>query len=72
MKDIGSLMPLYDENLVEFQSCMQHELQEDLALFSLCREALYAVGERLGASEKKVLILAYTCDTVIIPFVELG
>ena len=72
MKDIGSLMPLYDEDLVESQSCPQHELQEDLALFSLCREALYAVGEWLGVSEKKVLLPAYTCDTVIIPFVELG
>lgn len=72
MKDIGSLMPLFDEDLVESKSCLQHELQEDLVLFSLCREALYAVGKRLGASEKKVLIPAYTCDTVITPFVEQG
>ena len=65
MKDIGSLMPLYDEDLVESQSCPQHELQEDLALFSLCREALYAVGEWLGVSEKKVLIPAYGLAYII-------
>ena len=72
MKDIGSLMPLYDEDLVVAQTCLQHEMQEGVVLFSLCREALCAVAERLGSSEKKVLIPAYTCDTVITPFVEQG
>ena len=72
MKDIGSLFPLYDEDIEIVNPRLQNNLQEEIMLFSLCREALFSVASSLGACEKKVLIPAYTCDTVITPFVEQG
>lgn len=72
MKDIGSIFPLYDSDLEVVPSEMKNELKPDAILFSLCREALFAIAQSLGSSEKIVLLPAYTCDTVITPFKELG
>lgn len=40
--------------------------------FSLCREALYVVADSLSHTSKVVLMPAYTCDTVYMPFKQLG
>ena len=71
-KDIGSIFPLYDLDLESNQSGLMDNLKKDAILFSLCREALYVIGKSLDASEKVVMLPAYTCDSVITPFKELG
>ena len=40
--------------------------------YSLCREALCDIAHALDKTNKKVLIPAYTCQTVITPFEEAG
>lgn len=72
MKDIGSIFPLYDSDLKIDQSDLIDVHKDGKILFSLCREALYAIASSLGSSEKIVLLPSYTCDTVITPFKELG
>lgn len=72
MKDIGSIFPLYDSDLMDNQSELIDDLKDGKILLSLCREAIYAIARSLDSSEKIVLLPAYTCDTVITPFKELG
>ena len=72
MKDIGSIFPLYDSDLMNSQSEYIDDLKDGKILLSLCREAIYAIARSLDSSEKIVLLPAYTCDTVIAPFKELG
>lgn len=69
MKDIGSIFPLYETDLVLFEKT---ELKSDRIHFSLCREALYAVARSLNNTNRVVLMPAYTCDTVYMPFKQLG
>ena len=69
MKDIGSIFPLYEKDLVPFE---ETELKSDRIHFSLCREALYAVARSLNNTNRVVLMPAYTCDTVYMPFKQLG
>ena len=69
MKDIGSIFPLYKKDLVPFEKT---ELKSDRIHFSLCREALYAVARSLNNTNRVVLMPAYTCDTVYMPFKQLG
>ena len=69
MKDIGSIFPIYKDNL----TIEQRELQPaGKILYSLCREALLDIARSLSSSNKVVLLPAYTCDTVYIPFKQEG
>jgi len=70
MKDIGSIFPLYQEDLHTRQGSVVEN--ENVIYFSLCREALYAVAQSLESTNKVVLMPAYTCDTVYQPFKQLG
>lgn len=70
-KEIGSIFPLSDEILKQAES-EQIEYSDDRVYYSLCREALYDIATDLKGSNKKVLIPAYTCQTVITPFEEAG
>ena len=69
MKDIGSIFPIYKENLTIEQRELQHTGK---ILYSLCREALLDVARSLSSTNKVVLLPAYTCDTVYIPFKQEG
>lgn len=73
MKDIGSIFPLYDKQLEFAQKpfCL-HSIYDRQVLYSLCREALYDIAFIHGKGSKKVLLPAYTCQTVIDPFQQLG
>lgn len=73
MKDIGSIFPIYDKQLEFAQKpfCL-HSGYDRQILYSLCREALYDIAVIHGQGSKKVLLPAYTCQTVIDPFQELG
>ena len=70
-KEVGSIFPLSDEVIRQAES-EQLKYKGDRILYSLCREALSDIAHALGESEKKVLLPAYTCQTVITPFEEAG
>ena len=70
-KEIGSIFPLSDEMICQAETDQQC-LPEDRVYYSLCREALYDIAVAYGKSGGKVLIPAYTCQTVITPFEEAG
>ena len=68
--EIGSI---YSLSTLEKQSCPPVQLAGEAAVyFSLCREALLAIVQKYRESEKKVLLPAYTCQTVIDPFLQEG
>ena len=69
-KDIGSIYFLSKENLSIDKG--NKFLSEDRFLFSLCRESIYSIAILYENSNKNVLLPAYTCDTVIAPFRQLG
>lgn len=70
MKDIGSIFPLYDKDLLMPSS---NTKDKDIRIhYSLCREALCVIAQHIHASNRVVLLPAYTCDTVITPFKEQG
>lgn len=73
MKDIGSIFPLYDKDVAErdIKGKISAEYN-NVCLYSLCREALYDIAIRYSDTGKRVLIPAYTCQTVIDPFSQLG
>ena len=70
-KEIGSIFPLSDEVISQAES-EQLQYTGNKIHYSLCREALCNIALALDKSEKKVLIPAYTCQTVITPFEEVG
>ena len=70
-KEIGSIFPLSDEVICQAET-NQGRLPKDRIYYSLCREALYEIAIAYGKSGGKVLIPAYTCQTVITPFEEAG
>ncbi|MBP5398634.1 MAG: hypothetical protein J6Y32_08465 [Bacteroidales bacterium] len=72
MKDIGSIFPLYSDQVSYPSSHLSEKMDNRIVLFSLCREAIFSIAETLSSSNKTVLLPAYTCDTVITPFKELG
>ena len=72
MKDIGSIFPLYDDDLEINIVDDKEQSGSDVILFSLCREALYVIAESFPKDTRKVLLPAYTCSTVIDPFVQAG
>ncbi len=73
MKDIGSIFPLCADDMSSIDKKSHGETsQENRINFSLCREAIYSVAEIYKYTRKIVLIPAYTCQTVIDPFVQQG
>lgn len=70
-KEIGSIFPLSNQALCEAEATEMH-LSDDKVYYSLCREALSDIAVSLSSSNRKVLIPAYTCQTVITPFEEAG
>lgn len=70
-KEIGSIFPLSDLDLSQAESA-QSQFPSDRIYYSLCREALCDIANALNGTTKKVLIPAYTCQTVITPFEECG
>ena len=70
-KEIGSIFPLTDEILCQAES-EQQQYTDNRVYYSLCREALSDIAHALEKSDKRVLIPAYTCQTVITPFEEAG
>lgn len=68
--EIGSI---YSLSTLEKQPCPPILLAgENAVYFSLCREALLAIAQKYRESNKKVLLPAYTCQTVIDPFLQEG
>jgi len=70
MKDIGSIFPLFDKDLLTSLCAADEDVNR--IHYSLCREALFDIAQHLDTGNKVVLLPAYTCDTVITPFMELG
>lgn len=70
-KEVGSIFPLSDATLIEAESKLV-PFKEDRIYYSLCREALFDIAKAMNANNKTVLIPAYTCQTVIMPFEEAG
>ena len=70
-KEIGSIFPLSDLALSQAEVA-QSQFPSDRIYYSLCREALCDIANALNGTTKKVLIPAYTCQTVITPFEECG
>ena len=71
IKEIGSIFPLDGVYRSEAEPPVG-EGDRDVLLYSLCREALYDIAVHWGAADRKVLIPAYTCQTVISPFEAAG
>lgn len=73
MKDIGSIYPIDSlEPPKDGGRPLPFDNEPNVRYFSLCREALSAIARSLDRPQGKVLIPAYTCQTVITPFQELG
>lgn len=70
-KEIGSIFPLSDSQITSAQA-ENVSFTEDRIYYSLCREALSDIALSLNYTSKRVLIPAYTCQTVITPFEEAG
>ncbi len=70
-KEIGSIFPLSDVVISQAES-EQIQYTGNKIHYSLCREALCDIAHALDKTGKKVLIPAYTCQTVITPFEEAG
>ena len=70
-KEIGSVFPLSDLTLSEAES-KQVPFKEDRIYYSLCREALFDIAKAMNVANRIVLIPAYTCQTVITTFEEVG
>lgn len=67
-REIGSFYPMFPEN----QESIISDNVDGLLRFSLCREALLFIARHYANSTKRVLLPAYTCQTVIAPFVQEG
>ena len=70
-KEIGSIFPLESIYNPPVGALATVSSTGDM-MYSLCREAFYDICIRHGDPNKKVLIPAYTCQTVITPFEEAG
>lgn len=70
-KEIGSIFPLSNDVLCQAES-EQAQYSGDRIYYSLCREALFDIAKALDKSNKRVMIPAYTCQTVITPFEKAG
>lgn len=70
-KEVGSIFPLTDEEIRHAES-ERVQYSGDRIHYSLCREALSDIAHALDKTERRVLIPAYTCQSVITPFEEAG
>lgn len=70
MKDIGSIFPLYDDDLRT--NLVANEQTTECERYSLCREALFVIAESFPKEQRRALLPAYTCSTVVNPFVQAG
>lgn len=70
--DIGSIFPVDTLDVTTGNNqALPFGDEPHVQYFSLCREALSVIARSLGINGK-VMIPAYTCQTVITPFTELG
>lgn len=68
--EIGSI---YSLHTLDVEQCPPIKIAgESAAYFSLCREALLSIAVTYRNSAKKALIPAYTCQTVLDPFIQEG
>lgn len=71
MQEIGSFFPIYlSRDTV--RSLPEHVPDKQTYYYSLCREALLEIAKHYKTDNKRVIIPAYTCQTVIDPFVQEG
>ena len=70
MKDIGSIFPINDKDFNNDLQAIPENTNKKL--FSLCREALSEIAKYELPHGNVVLIPAYTCETVITPFIKNG
>lgn len=72
IKEIGSIFPL-DGATIAKHSSVNPQFGDGKIYYSLCREALYDIAiQPHYIDNKRILIPAFTCQTVITPFVETG
>lgn len=67
--EIGSIFSI---SKLEESGTISSPLDESAVHFSLCREALFVIARHFEGSQRRVLLPAYTCQTVIDPFLQLG
>ena len=60
------------DEVIRLAESEQQQYSSNRIHYSLCREALCDIAHALDKTNKKVLIPAYTCQTVITPFEEAG
>lgn len=72
MKDIGSIFPLYEEDLKDNSYSLSQVNDDGLIRYSLCREALWEIAKKYNQRKRVALLPAYTCQTVIDPFIQQG
>ena len=70
-KEIGSIFPLSDSVLRGAETELP-QYPNDRLYYSLCREALFDIARAIKSVGCTALIPAYTCQTVITPFEEVG
>ncbi len=70
-KEIGSIFPLSGDD-ISWAESIQLPYKSDRLYYSLCREALSDIAKAKKTEGEVVLIPAYTCQTVITPFEEVG
>lgn len=71
MKDVGSIFPLEDIYSPSLEAPVDSAVS-GVVQYSLCREALYDIAVHHRGVNNTVLIPAYTCQSVITPFIEAG
>lgn len=71
IKEIGSIFPLYPADLADAQGG-RSAFPTGIAWFSLGREAIRAALVANADKPKRALLPAFTCQSVIDPFIELG
>ena len=70
-REIGSIFPIGKRD-VGPKSGRGLSFDPSVKLYSLCREALLALLQAVEVPRKSALLPAYTCSTVIDPFMQLG
>jgi len=70
-KEIGSIFPLNNKEINAAEK-EKYLFSKERLYYSLCREALSDIALSFDETHKRVLIPAFTCQTVITPFEEAG
>lgn len=66
-KEIGSIFSSATDEIEVIEQSSRHDR---FYFFSLCREALLCIASNYVSARKVILIPAYTCQTVIEPFIQ--